>query len=168
MSVTEEQIQAGARAMCSLNAIRQSSQVEFARLDVREREHWEDLARVCLTVALPPTQPSSDMTAEPDFDLKSYNWPEYLRQMIARTNLDAFDRGELHLIANTLEKLGRASAAAPPPLDPATIEAVAQALANDAWHPPVSLDALSSYEARKFRRQARIVLDAIRALGGRT
>lgn len=41
----------------------------------------------------------------PDFDLKSYNWPTYLRQMISRTNLDAFDRGEIHLIANAIEKL---------------------------------------------------------------
>lgn len=54
--------------------------------------------------------------SQPDFDLKSYNWPEYLRQMIARTNLDAFDRGELHLIANALEKLGGSGADAQPAL----------------------------------------------------
>jgi hypothetical protein len=55
MSATEEQIQAGARAMCSLNYLRQLQRVEYNALDVREREHWEDLARVCITVALSST-----------------------------------------------------------------------------------------------------------------
>lgn len=59
MSATEEQIKAGARAMCSLNAIRQFQRVDYDGLDVREREHWEDLARVCLTVALPPSERGS-------------------------------------------------------------------------------------------------------------
>jgi hypothetical protein len=35
----------------------------------------------------------------------SYNWPGYLREMIDRTKLDAFDRGTLHQIANALEHL---------------------------------------------------------------
>ena len=49
---TEEQVQIGARAMCKLNSIRRIQQVEFDKMDIREREHWQDLARVCLTSAL--------------------------------------------------------------------------------------------------------------------
>lgn len=40
------------------------------------------------------------------------------------------------------------------------IEAGAQALANDVWHPPQLLANLSNSDASRFRRQARIVLEA--------
>jgi hypothetical protein len=43
---------------------------------------------------------------------------------------------------------------------PAMINAGAQALANDVWHPPQQLMSLALYEQDKFRRQARIVLEA--------
>ena len=42
----------------------------------------------------------------------------------------------------------------------AAIEAGAQALADDVWHPPQKLENLSVHEANKFRRQARLVLAA--------
>jgi hypothetical protein len=42
----------------------------------------------------------------------------------------------------------------------AMINAGAQALANDVWHPPQQLMSLALYEQDKFRRQARIVLEA--------
>jgi hypothetical protein len=47
--------------------------------------------------------------------------------------------------------------------DSEAIEAGAQALANDVWHPPQSLKMLSPSEANKFRRQSRLVLEAQRA-----
>jgi hypothetical protein len=40
------------------------------------------------------------------------------------------------------------------------IERGAQALANDVWHPPQRLGNLARYEADKFRRQSRLVLEA--------
>lgn len=43
---------------------------------------------------------------------------------------------------------------------PEMIEAGAQALADDVWHPPLKLESLSRHEANKFRRQAQIVLTA--------
>lgn len=52
-SPTDEQIRVGAKAMCGLNALRQLQRVDFDKMDKGEREHWEDLARVCLTVVLP-------------------------------------------------------------------------------------------------------------------
>ena len=45
------------------------------------------------------------------------------------------------------------------------IEAGAQALANDVWHPPIALAILSKHEADRFRRQARLVLDAVEKAG---
>lgn len=40
------------------------------------------------------------------------------------------------------------------------VEACAQALANDYWHPPQKLSILAKHDAEKFRRQARLVLGA--------
>jgi hypothetical protein len=45
-------------------------------------------------------------------------------------------------------------------VSPSAIDAGAQALANDVWHPPQRLENLSGSEANKFRRQARLVLEA--------
>jgi hypothetical protein len=69
-----------------------------------------------------------------------------------------------------LKKLGVDPLAAPsgkpgeqPPaaeVTEAMLEAGAQALANDVWHPPQPLASLSSFDANKFRRQALIVLKA--------
>jgi hypothetical protein len=40
------------------------------------------------------------------------------------------------------------------------IEVAAQALADDYWHPPQSLKSLARHDAARFRRQARLVLEA--------
>lgn len=45
-------------------------------------------------------------------------------------------------------------------IDSAMVEVGAQALADDVWHPPQRLGLLARYEADKFRRQARLVLEA--------
>lgn len=61
--------------------------------------------------------------------------------------------------------------AAPPPIridrdagivTDAMIEAGAQALANDVWHPPQKLESLPPHVINKFRRQARLALEAAR------
>jgi hypothetical protein len=41
------------------------------------------------------------------------------------------------------------------------IEAGAQALANDVWHPPQPLKHLSPSDVRNYKRQARLVLAAV-------
>lgn len=42
----------------------------------------------------------------------------------------------------------------------AMVEAGAQALVNDQWHPPQPLSSLSGVDARRYRRQALLVLKA--------
>jgi hypothetical protein len=39
-------------------------------------------------------------------------------------------------------------------LTPEQLEAAAQALADDVWHPPIPLAKMVKHEANKFRRQA--------------
>ena len=55
----------------------------------------------------------------------------------------------------------RLTAAPAPKCEAENVEAAAQALANDVWHPPQPLSSLSPSEVNKFRRQARIVLAAL-------
>ena len=45
------------------------------------------------------------------------------------------------------------------------IEAGAQALADDCWHPPQPLSSLSRHDQERFRRQARLVLAAVEVVG---
>lgn len=40
------------------------------------------------------------------------------------------------------------------------IEAGAQALVNHHWHPPQKLSVIGDWEAKKYRYQARLVLEA--------
>jgi hypothetical protein len=66
---------------------------------------WADRVRAVLDAALAERSPGYGAYA-------SYNWPGYLRDMIERTKLDAFDRGTLHQIADGLDALARQSPAA--------------------------------------------------------
>jgi hypothetical protein len=66
--------------------------------------------------------------------------------------------GLQELIRRTCDALRPGAAQQP---SPEAVEAGAQALANDVWLPPQRLEILSKHEADKFRRQARLVLEAI-------
>ncbi len=50
------------------------------------------------------------------------------------------------------------------PSFPEIVHACAQALANDVWHPPQRLDTLPPHDVNKFKRQARLVLEAAASL----
>jgi len=48
------------------------------------------------------------------------------------------------------------------------IKTGAQALADDVWHPPQKFESLPPYDQNKFKRQARLVLEATRRSPGDT